>query len=290
MKIIDAHLHLSRIASFQETADRKAFVDYTVEGLRREYREAGVVLGIGMGVTETISGGFPDRAAHNPMTLDMEEELPDFILECPGINPFLLQGDGMQEQLLALEKRLSHKQVAGIKIYAGYYPFYVTDSVYGPVYELAKQYRLPVVIHTGDTYSPRGLLKYSHPLTVDELAVSCRGVDFIICHLGDPWVMDGAEVVAKNDNVFADLSGLQVGDRAHFERFQKEPLYMDHLRRGLVYADRYDKMIFGTDWPLAPIEVYIDFVKQLVPERFWEDVFYRNAMRVFPIEGRTEIG
>ncbi|UUZ97474.1 hypothetical protein LJK87_28500 [Paenibacillus sp. P25] len=48
-----------------------------------------------------------------------------------------------------MEKRLASGEVAGIKLYAGYYHYYVTDRIYGPVYELAKQYDLPVVIHTG---------------------------------------------------------------------------------------------------------------------------------------------
>lgn len=282
MKIIDAHIHLSRIASFQQTADEKSYVTYTSEGLKREFDASGVVLGIGMGVTEQTDGAFPDSASPNPMPLDLEEVLPDFLLECVGINPDRLVNDPGEKQLQALEKALQRSSTAGIKLYAGYYHYYVYDPIYSPVYELAAQYKMPVVIHTGDTYSPRGLLKYSHPLAVDELAVAYRDINFMICHLGDPWVMEGGEIVSKNDNVFADISGLQVGNQQVFNRFQNEPLFMDHLRRGLVYADRYDKIVFGTDWPLAPIDVYINFVKQLVPEAYWEDVFYNNAFRVFP--------
>ena len=37
--------------------------------------------------------------------------------------------------------------------------------------------------------------------------------------------MDAAEVVAKNPNVYADLSGLVVGDRQKFDRFLNEPLH-----------------------------------------------------------------
>ncbi|TCZ80246.1 amidohydrolase [Paenibacillus albiflavus] len=282
MKIIDAHIHLSRIASFQHTADHKSFVTYTSEGLKREFDECGVVLGIGMGVTEQTDGAFPDYTSPNPMPLDLEDELPDFLLECVGINPNLLINDRAEREIQAIELALQKPTTAGIKLYAGYYPYYVYDKVYGPIYELAAQYKVPVVIHTGDTYSPRGLLKYSHPLTVDELAVANRNVNFMICHIGDPWVMDGAEVISKNDNVFGDISGLQVGNQVLFNKFQNEPLYMDHLRRSLVFADRYDKILFGTDWPLAPIDVYINFVKMLVPEQHYEDVFYNNAFRVFP--------
>lgn len=282
MPIIDIHIHLSDIDSFHRTAKELSGVDYTAAGLQREFERNDVILGIGMGVQETVQGAFPDKTAPNPMGLDLVGPLPPFLMECVGINPVRLASPEGAAELGRIEKRLASGEVAGIKLYAGYYHYYVTDRIYGPVYELAKQYDLPVVIHTGDTYSMNGLLKYSHPLTVDELAYQQRGVRFMICHLGDPWVMDAAEVVAKNPNVYADLSGLVVGDRQKFDRFLNEPLFMDHFRRALVYADRYDKMLFGTDWPLAPIDVYIDFVRRLIPEKHHDEVFYANAFQVFP--------
>lgn len=282
MSIIDIHVHFSNIESFRQTANEVSAIDYSAAGLRREFADNDVVLGVGMGVTEQTQGAFPDHNSPNPMGLDLEETVPDFLMECVGINPRrLVEGDPVKE-LERIEARLQSPQVAGIKLYAGYYHYYVHDKVYGPIYELARQYNLPVVIHTGDTYSMNGLLKYSHPLTVDELALQQRGVTFMLCHLGDPWVMDAAEVVSKNPNVYADLSGLVVGDRNHFDRFMNEQLFMDHFRRALIYADHYDKMLFGTDWPLAQIGLYAEFIRRLVPERYHHAVFYQNALDVFP--------
>lgn len=98
-----------------------------------------------------------------------------------------------------------------MKIYLGYYPYYAFDDVYQPVYELAKKHRVPVVFHTGDTYAEGAILKYAHPLTIDEVAVKHRDVTFVMAHLGDPWCLTAAEVMYKNRNVYADLSGLIVG-------------------------------------------------------------------------------
>lgn len=282
MSIIDIHIHLSNIESFRQTASRLSLVNYSAAGLKREFDRNEVVLGIGMGVTEQTPGAFPDSASANPMGLDLEPELPPFLMECVGINPARLAGKQAMVELDRIESRLQAEETAGIKLYAGYYHYYVHDRIYGPIYELAKRYRVPVVIHTGDTYSMNGLLKYSHPLTVDELALQQREVTFMLCHLGDPWVMDAAEVVAKNPNVYADLSGLVVGDREQFNRFMNEQLFMDHFRRALIYADCYDKMLFGTDWPLAPVDLYIEFIRRLVPERFHQAVFYDNALNIFP--------
>ena len=56
-----------------------------------------------------------------------------------------------------------------------------------------------------------GKLKYSQPLIIDEVAVDFPKVKFVIAHCGTPWVADAVEVVAKNKNVYMDLSGLMEG-------------------------------------------------------------------------------
>ncbi|UHA76297.1 amidohydrolase family protein [Paenibacillus sp. 481] len=278
MKIIDAHMHLSHIEEFKRTAAEKSLVDYSAAGILREYSENGVVLGIGMGLTETQADGFPDRAARTPMGLDLVDPLPAQIVYCIGINPYNL---GVQA-LADIERDIQKPEVVGLKIYLGYYPFYAYDAVYEPIYKLAAQYGLPVVFHTGDTYSERGLLKYSHPLTLDEVAVKHRDVTFMMAHLGDPWVLDGAEVVYKNRNMYADLSGLMVGDAANCTRLKDSPLFFAHLRQAITYCDHFDKFLFGTDWPLAPVKSYIEFVQELIPVEYHEDVFFNTALRVFP--------
>ncbi|WP_341282720.1 amidohydrolase family protein [Paenibacillus sp. FSL H8-0537] len=279
MKIIDAHVHYSNIAAFKETAQALAAIDYTASGLLKEFRNAGVIAGVGMGVTETVEGAFPDSAALNPMLLDLSGQLPDNLFTCVGINPLTLHLDG---QLEALEQSLRSKNVVGIKLYAGYYHYNVGDEIYDPVYRLASTYELPIVIHGGLTYSDKGLLKYSHPLSMEETFLKHRNLTFMLCHLGDPWVMETAALLEKNPNLYADLSGWIVGDAAKVERLLQEQTYTDHFRRAIVFAEKYDRLVFGTDWPLVPLDAYIQFVKHLIPEAHWEDVFYNNALRVFP--------
>ncbi|KQL20171.1 amidohydrolase family protein [Cytobacillus solani] len=277
MKIIDAHVHFSNIQSFHQTAKELSFVDYSFEGFVKEYSEANVALSIAMGVTETNGMGFPDYDVTTPMGIDLAEAIPEKMVYCPGINPYDLN----EQTLEKLELEIQHPRAVGIKIYLGYYPFYAYDQVYEPVYALAQQYQLPVVFHTGDTYSERGLLKYAHPLTIDEVAVKHRKVNFMMAHFGDPWTLTGAELIYKNSNVYADLSGLIVGTEKELKK-HSESRFLDHLRHALVFSDSYDKLLFGTDWPLAPIGPYIEFIKALIPEQYHEDVFYNTALKVFP--------
>lgn len=278
MKIIDAHMHYSNIESFKHTAKDLSKLDYSYDGIIKEYEKAGVVLGIAMGLTEKEVEGFPDPLAATPMGIDLDEKIPENVVYCAGINPYYLG----EKELLELEETVQRPEVVGLKIYLGYYPYYAYDEVYQPVYKLAAKYGLPVVFHTGDTYSERGLLKYSHPLTLDEVAVMHRDVNFMMAHFGDPWTLDGAEVVYKNRNMYADLSGLVVGTREVITRYKDSPRFFNHLKHALTFTDNYEKFLFGTDWPLVPIQPYIDFVKEIIPEEHHEDVFYNTAVKIFP--------
>ena len=89
-----------------------------------------------------------------------------------------------------VEENLKRKQCCGIKLYPGYNHVYVYDELYDPIYELARKYNKPVAIHTGLTATANALLKYSHPMTLDEAAVKYPDVQFVMCHIGNPFLQD----------------------------------------------------------------------------------------------------
>lgn len=269
MKIIDAHIHFSNIKSFHDVA-KKSKVNYSLKGFEDEFDG---LIAVGMGLTETTDV-FPSKDTPNPMKLDLDDN-PDNLYVCLGYNP------KMAYNLEDFENQIT-KNTVGLKVYAGYYHYHVHHEIYHPLYELARKYDLPVVIHSGDTFSKKGLLKYSHPLEVDELAHIYPDVKFVIAHFGDPWIMDAAEVASKNENVYVDLSGLIVGDKSEVERFKVDE-FITHIKRGLVYLDNYDKVLFGSDWPLVSLQAYIEFIKGLIPIEHQNKVFYDNAKKLFKL-------
>ena len=280
MKIFDAHVHFSRIRSFEDCAQRTSFVDYSKQGYIFQAAANNVVGSVCMGLSETTPEAFPDSGVRTPMQADMEPTLPDGMALCPGINPHRLGGRSLT---ITEEQIKTEPHIVGLKIYAGYYHVDITDPIYDPVYKLAEKYDLAIVIHTGETYSERGLLKYAHPLRVDDLAVAHPKLRIVACHMGVPWVFDACEVAAKNPNVYFDLSGMLVGDSSYIERQSKNPLLIDRYRQALAYMDNFDKILYGSDWPLVPMSAYIAFCKQLVPEGEHEKVFYSNALKVFKL-------
>ncbi len=281
LTIIDAHIHYSAIDLFVDTARRVSHVDYSRWGLEAEMDDSGITAAVGMGLMETTRGGFPDPCAENPMALDLAP-LPANLFCCLGINPQpLTEPDGVIYQA-RIEERLQDSSVVGLKLYPGYYPYPASHEVYDRVFGLARDWQLPVVIHAGDTASPRAILRLAHPLYISDLAVRYPEVTMVIAHVGNPWVMDVAVMLTNHENIHADLSGLILGDATAIDDFVQNRRLMDSIQTGLDYSGRFDKLLFGTDWPLVPMRPYIQFVKRLVPEKYWPYVFSRTAQRVFP--------
>jgi uncharacterized protein len=191
--------------------------------------------------------------------------------------------------LADLRVLLRDGRVRALKLYPGYEAFYVHDARMRVVYELAAEFHVPVMIHTGDTYNPRGKVKYAHPLEVDEVAVDFPDVTFVICHLGNPWVTDAMEVIYKNANVVGDISGFTLG--RFEERF--EQYMLQQIRQVIAFAGDPSSLLFGTDWPICDIGSYVRFVKQLgLRDDEMELIFWKNTARIFgvPAERATEAG
>jgi len=255
-------------------------VDYSEKGYLDEASSCEVVKSVCMGLVETSSGGFPDPKAQTPMLADLESAMPPGMSLCIGINPHTLTVNS----LAATEELIKNsKNIVGMKIYAGYYHTDITDPIYAPVYDLAEKHDIALVIHTGETYSERGLLKYSHPLRVDDLAVARPGMRIVACHMGAPWVFDACEVAGKNPNVYIDISGILIGSSEYITKQADNPLLLNRYRQALTFMDDYDKVIYGTDWPLAPMGAYMDFCKRLIPAESHGKVFYENAVRVYKL-------
>jgi len=293
MKVIDAHMHYSKIASFRDTGLLSSSVDYSEKGYIAEVKGCDIVRSICMGLTERPPSLFPDNDARTPMMADLSDVLPPEISICMGINPHTLSKGAIceMEEIIKngsvmgydIESNYSGR-ICGIKIYAGYYHYDVNDPIYAPAYDFAERHDLAVAIHSGDTYAERGRLIFSQPLSIDDLAVDRPDMRIVICHMGAPWIYDACEVAGKNKNVYMDISGMYVGDIQYFNDLQNKTLLLDRYRQALILMDNYDKVLFGTDWPLAPMSSYIDFCKKLVPPETYDKVFFENAKAVYKLD------
>ncbi len=276
MEIIDAHMHYAGWEGFREVAEAAGHVN-TPEHIRETFRANCVVMAIAMGAGHH---GPADGLCH-PGGPNLGVT-PDYICYCAGVESEKITPENTPKSLELFEAALRSPQCVGLKFYPGYSPIYPGDPRHFPFYELAGALKVPVVFHTGDTAGTRGLVKYSHPLGVDEVAVRFPQTTFVLAHYGNPWIVDATEVAAKNENVFIDLSGLaagKVGVPEYLEEFQG---YVAHLKTWMAYLADWEKFLYGSDFPLVSVSAYIGIIKALTPAKHWENVFYNNALRVFP--------
>ncbi len=177
-------------------------------------------------------------------------------------------------------KWLKDGLIRGMKLYCGYEHYYPYDKRYQRVYDLCIEYDVPVMIHTGDTFSSKGKLKYSHPLNIDEIAVDNPELKIIICHIGNPWIQDCEEVIYKNKNAYADISGLVLGEFSHYF----EDYMVDKVREFLNYAGEPRYLLYGSDWPLSSMDSYLNFAAKLeLTQHSRELLMFRNAKSLFKL-------
>ncbi len=172
--------------------------------------------------------------------------------------------------------------VKGFKVWLGYRRVFAKDPVFAPLYDYAEEHNLPVLFHTGDTASSTGSLAHAHPLTLDEVANEREGLKMVVCHLGNPWVVDTAELLYKHANVFADISGLVVGGGSYSKQYAR--MLARRISEAIYYAGGAEKLIFGTDYPVETHENGLSLVSMLkVTQADKEKMLWRNASRLYSI-------
>jgi uncharacterized protein len=265
MKIVDCHVHLNNY--HEEIA---VSLDQGLERLQAAMAEADVCYSLVL-TSYLVTPHRPSTAA----VVRAVEGRPDL-----GVVAGISYLNYKQRDLRELADFLEAGLVKGLKLYPGYEPFYPHDRRLQVVYDLAEEFDVPVMIHSGDTYTPKGKVKYSHPLEVDEVAVDHPNVKLVICHLGNPWLVDCMEVVYKNPNVCADLSGLVLGEFSEaFEDYMAE-----QIEEVILYAGEPDRFLFGSDWPICSMRSCVEFVRQLkMPEADRHAILYENSRRLFKL-------
>jgi predicted TIM-barrel fold metal-dependent hydrolase len=166
----------------------------------------------------------------------------------------------------------------GIKLYPVMSLYDVRDSNLAPFFSKAKELSLPILMHMGTSPATKGMLKYSQPLLIDELAMAFPRLKIIMAHLGHPWQRDAAMVIRKHPNVYADISGIWHRPWQGYE--------------ALVMCGEwgvYHKLLFGSDYPLwqpqAAIEGLLNLNEQVagtplpkIPKEAIESILHRNIL------------
>ncbi len=273
----DVHLHLSRWWPDLAHNSYRSDLSFDVAGLLREMD----VAGIASGNVIQLHQAPPDGAIEEGRTIAAESE--GRLRPIVTVDPTR----GSPEVHSTIERWEHEADLAGVKLFPGYLPFYPHDPRLAPVYEFAHRRNVPVMIHQGDTLDRAGRVKFARPIEVDEVAVRYPDVRFVLCHFGNPWMEEAAELVYKNENVYADTSGLLAPPSAHYfdrmiERCRRR------LFNAIVTVGAPDRILYGSDWPLESLETAVDLVDGLdLPLEDREAILGGNARRLFRPPGEA---
>ncbi len=140
------------------------------------------------------------------------------------------------------------------------------------------EFKAPVMIHTGDIFLKQGKLRFSHPVNIDDVAVDNPDLKIVMCHLGNPWILDCQEVLYKNKNVYADT--------LFFNTYgtESEKYMSKKITELLNYVDESRCLLYGTDWPISDMGFYLDFFEKLELKPQDQDlIMSKNARMLFGI-------
>ncbi len=179
------------------------------------------------------------------------------------VNPYL---HTRPEEVL---KRLVEEDgFRGLKLYPTYQHYYLNSTRMYPVYRVAEELGIPVLIHTGSSIFHGTRLKYGDPLHLDDVAVDFPSLKLVMAHSGRGFWYDRAFFISRlHKNVYMEIAGLPPSK------------LLDYFPE---FGRNADKIIFGSDWPAMPhIRRNMEAVEALpMPSGAADKILGGNAARI----------
>lgn len=185
------------------------------------------------------------------------------------INPYLIARPADELRRVATELGMR-----GLKLYPTYQYFYPNEPMLYPMYAVAQELGLPVMLHTGSSVFRGSRIKYGDPLYLDDVAVDFPALKILLVHGGRGFWYDQAAWLARlHENVYMEISGLPPN---------KLMQYFPDLER------LTDKVVFGSDWPGMPlISRNMEAIRALpLSDQAKERVLGGNAARILGLPER----
>ncbi|OJW25273.1 MAG: amidohydrolase [Planctomycetales bacterium 71-10] len=186
---------------------------------------------------------------------------------------------GWQDEMRDGRERLGLKGIKLLPMYAGFYP---QDERLAPLWRYAAEHGLPVLLHTGTTFVSVAPIDCTLPRHLDAVAIKHPDVKIILAHLGHPYEGETVAVIRKHPNLFADVSAL-------FYR----PWQLFHSLMLVHEYNVWDKILFGTDFPVTTVAETVAGLRSLVevridrfslPAEQIERLIYRDALALLGLE------
>jgi hypothetical protein len=263
--IIDSHVHIS-IYDNNASSLQRAF-DLLLTEMEKNGINSAII------IPDNIEGS--DNIADLDKAIELIGERKNlFLLGSPQI---IQKGSSEIEKY---RKLLEKRKIKGLKFFPGHDPYYPTDERCLPYYELCERLNVPVLFHTGENSGDSGCAKWNDPKYIVEVAKKYPKLKVIITHYYWPKLDYCYEITKDVPNIYFELAAL--ADEEVTEKSGRIEKIKEILQKTI--ADRPDKVIFGTDWPMCKVDEHIELVKSLGLHKDLEDgIFWGNAKKTYSL-------
>lgn len=263
--IIDSHLHIAYLGEKKQNL----FI------VKKELLESMKKFGIDYSII------IPDNVP-NPQCADMETMFK--IID--GTKQFFSMGtvnifQNIAEQIIKLEYLITNKKICAIKLFPGHDPFYPTDKRCLPIYKLCTKYNIPIVFHTGINTGDTDCAKYNDPKYIVNIAKKYKDLKIVIAHFFWPKMKYCYKITKDLKNIYYDTSAMAdpevvkaTGDWNNIVKILKKTVLL-----------KPENVLFGTDWPMCPVDKHIQLIKDLkLDSETEEKIFFLNAINLYKLE------
>ncbi|MEM2047473.1 MAG: amidohydrolase family protein [Candidatus Jordarchaeales archaeon] len=189
------------------------------------------------------------------------DEYPDKLVPLCAVDP--RRGE---RAIKLIEKAVEEWGAKGVKFHptAGYYP---DNPAFYPLYEKCVELGVPLHSHTAAIISAPMESKYADPIYVDSVAAKFPDLKIVLIHFGGlTWILKCVEIMTVRPNVYAEISGHQLGARGMTRYWLS--LIRDVINMPAILGRPLkDRIMFGTDWPyLVSVmgdDAWVNFIKSL---------------------------
>jgi predicted TIM-barrel fold metal-dependent hydrolase len=224
-------------------------------------------------VVFTVDSPKEPRKISNEEIAELAHKHSDVAIPFASIDPH--RGE---EGVRAARRLIKDYGVKGFKFHPTVQEFFPNDRLAYPLYEVMAEAKLPALFHTGQTGVGAGTpgggglrLKYSNPLTLDDVAADFPDMPIILAHPSFPWQEEALSVATHKPQVYIDLSGWS-------------PKYFPPILVQYANTLLKDKILFGSDYPVLSPEKWVEeFDKLPIKPEVRPKIMKENAARLLQL-------
>lgn len=277
--VIDFHTHTfpdvlasKVIPKLERGAHMHAFLDGTLDGLKKSMERAGVDTSIVLPVATTVS----QVSTCNNCAELINKENQNTLISFGAMHPDYEQ---YKEELY----RIKNMGMKGIKLHPDYQQTMIDDIKYKRIIDVASNLGLITIIHAGIDIGLPGPV-HAVPSAVKNLIDDVNPSKLVLAHMGGFNLWEHVLELLTGTNVYLDTA-FSLGEINYFEEYpvdeRKCKMMTEDVFLKMVHAFGEDKILFATDSPWGgQKETLKCFDKMNLTDRQKRKILSGNAMEL----------